>query len=104
VAKPTIVTTNHHGDYSFGHLPPTATLPGKLLRHPRNLVTVEHFSSSILFTAEIHFPPVLFHNQVYLKVCPDPLNLPSTVKPLCRNIIVFFLFFVSLTRDLIASI
>jgi hypothetical protein len=24
----------HHGDYSFGHLPPTATLLGKLLRHP----------------------------------------------------------------------
>jgi hypothetical protein len=68
--------------------------PGELLRHPWNLVTVEHFSSSILFTAEIHFPPVLLHNQVYLKVCPDPLNLPSTGKPLCRNIIVFFLFFV----------
>jgi hypothetical protein len=33
-----------------GHLPPTVTLPGKLLRHPRNLVIVELFSSPILFT------------------------------------------------------
>jgi hypothetical protein len=36
--------------------------PGELLRHPRNLITVEHFSSPILFVMEIHFPPVLLHN------------------------------------------
>jgi hypothetical protein len=68
--------------------------PGKLLRHPRNLVTVELFSSPILFATGIHFPPVLLHNQGYPKVCPDPLNLPSTGNPLCRNIAVIFLFFV----------
>jgi hypothetical protein len=51
--------------------------PGKLLRHPRNLVTVELFSSLILFTAGIHFPLVLLHNQGYPKVCPDSLNLPT---------------------------
>jgi hypothetical protein len=45
---------------------------GKLLRHPRNLATVEHFSSPILFTVEIHFPPVILHNQGYPKVCSDP--------------------------------
>jgi hypothetical protein len=74
-----------------GYLPPTAIL-GKLLRHPRNLVIVELILSPILFIAEIHFPPILFHNQVYLKVCPNPLNLPSTGKPLCRNIVVILLF------------
>jgi hypothetical protein len=84
-------STTSSNSYPSGHSPPT-TIPGKLFRHPRNLVTVEHFSPSILFTAEIHFPLVLLHNQVYLKVCPDPLNLPSTGKPLCRNIIIFFLF------------
>jgi hypothetical protein len=55
--------------------------PGKLLRHPRNLVTVEHFSSPILFTTGIHFPPVLLHNQGYPKVCPEPLNLPNAGNP-----------------------
>jgi hypothetical protein len=44
IAQPTAITTNHRGDYLFGHSLPT-TIPGKLLRHPRNLVTVEHFSS-----------------------------------------------------------
>jgi hypothetical protein len=44
-------TTSHHGDYPFDHLPPTATFPGKLLRHPRNLVIVELILSSILFIA-----------------------------------------------------
>jgi hypothetical protein len=48
----------------------------------------------ILFIAGIHFPPILLNNQGYPKVCPDPLNLPSAGDPLCRNIIVFFLFFV----------
>jgi hypothetical protein len=65
--------------------------PGKLLRHPRNLATVELLSPPILFTAGIHFPPVLLHNQGYPKVCPDPLNLPNAGDPLCRNIVVFFL-------------
>jgi hypothetical protein len=88
----TAITMSHHGDYSFGHLPPTATLPGKLLRHPRNLVIVELFSSSILLATGIHFPPVLLHNQGYPKVCPDSLNLPNTGDPFCRNIIVIFLF------------
>jgi hypothetical protein len=38
-------------------------------------VTVELFSSPILFTAEIHFPPILLHNQGYPKVFPYLLNL-----------------------------
>jgi hypothetical protein len=59
------------------HLPPTATLPGKLLRHPRNLVTIELFSSPILFIAGIHFPPILLHNQGL----SDPLNLPNAGDP-----------------------
>jgi hypothetical protein len=43
--------------------PSTATLPGKLLRQPRNLVTVELFSAPILFATENHFPSVLLLNQ-----------------------------------------
>jgi hypothetical protein len=74
------------------HLPPTATLPGKLLRHPRNLVTVEHFLSLILFATGVHFPSVLLYNQGYPKVCPDSLNLPNTGDPFCWNIVVIFLF------------
>jgi hypothetical protein len=64
-----------HEECLFGHLPPTATLPGKLLRHPRNLVTVELILPPILFTAGIHFPRVFLHNQGYPKVCPNSLNL-----------------------------
>jgi hypothetical protein len=55
--------------------------PGKLLRHPRNLVTVEYFSLPILFTAEIHFPPILLYSQGYPKVCPDSLNLFNAGDP-----------------------
>jgi hypothetical protein len=90
VDRSTAITTIHHGDYSFGHLPPTATLPGKLLRHPRNLVTVEHFLSPILFATGVHFPSILLYNQGYPKVCPDSLNLPNTSDPFCRNIVVIF--------------
>jgi hypothetical protein len=94
----------HRGEYSSGHPPPTATLPGKLLRHPRNLITVEHFSSPILFATGIHFPPVLLHNQGYPKVCPDSLNLPNASNPFAgtSSLSSCSLFF--LTRDLIASI
>jgi hypothetical protein len=92
IAQPITVTTGHREEYPSGHSPPTATLPGKILRHPRNLATVEHFSPLILFTAGIHFLPVLLHNQSYPKVCPDSLNLPNAGDPLCRNIVVFFLF------------
>jgi hypothetical protein len=76
IAQPTAITTNHRGDYLFGHSLPT-TIPSKLLRHPRNLITVKYFSSSILFIAGIHFLPILFHSQGYPKVCPDSLNLPN---------------------------
>jgi hypothetical protein len=55
--------------------------PSKLLRHPRNLVTVELFSSSILFIVGIHFPPILLHYQGYPEVCPHSLNLPNTGNP-----------------------
>jgi energy-converting hydrogenase Eha subunit F len=54
-----------------------ATIPDKLLRHPRNLVTVELTLSSIQFTAGIYFPRVLLRNQGYPKVCPNPLNLSN---------------------------
>jgi hypothetical protein len=76
VAKSTIVATDHREEYPSGHSSPTA-IPGKLLHHPRNLVTVEYFSSPIPFVAGIHFPPILLHNQGYSKVCPDLLNLPN---------------------------
>jgi hypothetical protein len=38
---------------------------GSPLRHPRDLVIVELFSSPILFTTGIHFPHVPLHNQGY---------------------------------------
>jgi hypothetical protein len=94
VARSTAITTSHHEDYSFGHLPPTATLPGKLPRHPRNLVIIELILSPILFIAGIHFPSILFHNQGYPKVCPDSPNLPNDGDSLCRNIVIIFLLFV----------
>jgi hypothetical protein len=56
------ITTNHREDYFFGHSL-TTTIPGELLRHSWNLFIVELFSSPILFTAGIHFPLVLLHNQ-----------------------------------------
>jgi hypothetical protein len=83
--KPTAIATDHREEYLSGYPPPTTTYsPGKLLRHPRNLVTVEHFPSPILFIAGIHFPLVLLHNQGYPKVCPDPLNLPNAGDPFAR--------------------
>jgi hypothetical protein len=95
VAKPTAITTNHRGDYPSGHPPPT-TIPWQASSSfpYRNLITVELFSSPILFIAGIHFPPILLHNQGYLKVCNDPLNLSSASDPLRRNAIVIFLSFV----------
>jgi hypothetical protein len=84
------------------HLPPTATLPGKLLHHPQNLVTIEHFSSSILFIVGNHFPSVLLHNQGYPKVCPDSLNLLNAGDSFAgiSSLSSYYLF--SPTKDLIA--
>jgi hypothetical protein len=90
--------------YFFGHLPPTATLPGKLLRHPRNLVIVELFSSPILFATGIHFSPVLLHNQGYPKVCPDPLNLPNAGDSFAGTLSLSSCSFFSPTKDLIALV
>jgi hypothetical protein len=103
MAKPIAITMNHREDYPSDHSPPTA-IPDKLLRHPRNLVTVEHFSSPILFIAGIHFPPILLHNQGYPKVCPDPLNLPNTGDPFAGISLLSSCSLFSPTRDLIASI
>jgi hypothetical protein len=103
IAQPTTITTNHRGDYLFGHSLPT-TIPGKLLRHPRNRDIVEHFSSSILFIAGIHFPPILLHDQSYPKVCPDSLNLLNAGDSFAgiSSLSSCSLFFP--TRDLIALI
>jgi hypothetical protein len=68
-------TTSHRGDYSFGHLPPTTTIPGKLLRHSRSLIIVELFSSPILSPRDFTFHPFFLHIRNYPKVCPDSLNL-----------------------------
>jgi hypothetical protein len=103
IAQPTAITTNHRGDYLFGHsLPPT--IPGKLLRHPRNLVIVELILSPILFIAEIHFPSILFHNQGYPKVCPDSLNLSNAGDPFAGISSLSFRSLFPPTRDLIALI
>jgi hypothetical protein len=102
VDRSTAITTNHHGDYSFGHLPPTATLPGKLLRHPRNLITVKHFSPPILFATGLHFPSVLLHDQGYPQVCPDSLNLLNAGDSFAGISSLSFHSLFSPTRDLIA--
>jgi hypothetical protein len=90
------------------NIPPAILHPlqslGKLLHHPRNLVTVEHFSPPILFTAGIHFPPILLHNQGYTKVRHDPLNLSSTGDPFAGTSSLSSYSLFSPTRDLIASI
>jgi hypothetical protein len=70
----------------------------------RNLITVEHFSSPILFTTGIHFAPVLLHNQSYPKVCPDPLNLPNAGDPFAGISSLSSCSLLSPTRDLIALI
>jgi hypothetical protein len=103
VAKSTVVATDHREEYSSGHSPPT-TISGKLLRHPRNHDIVEHISSSILFIAGIHFPPILLHDQSYPKVCPDSLNLLNAGDSFAgiSSLSSCSLFFP--TRDLIALI
>jgi hypothetical protein len=67
-------------------------------------VTVEHFSSPILFTAGIHFPSVLLHNQGYPKVCPDSLNLLNAGDSFAGISSLSSCSLFSPTRDLIASI
>jgi hypothetical protein len=103
MAKSTIVATDYREEHLSGYSSST-TIPGKLLRHPRNLVTIELFSSPILFTAGIHLPPVLLHNQGYPKVCPDSLNLPNAGDSFAgiSSLTSYYLF--SRTRDLIALI
>jgi hypothetical protein len=102
IAQPTAITTNHRGDYPFSHSLPT-TIPGKLLRHPRNLIIVELILSPILFTAGIHFPSVL-HNQDYPKVCPASLNLPNAGDSFAGISSLSSCSLFSPTRDLIALI
>jgi hypothetical protein len=103
IAQPTAITTNHRGDYLFGHSLPT-TIPGKLLRQPWNLVIVELILSPILFIAGVHFPSVLLHNQGYPKVCPDSLNLLNAGDSFAgiSSLSSYSLFFP--TKDLIALI
>jgi hypothetical protein len=99
VAKSTIIATDHREEYLSGYPSPIA-IPGKLLRHPRNLVTVELFSSPILFTMGIQFLLVLLHNQGYPKVCPDSLNLSNAGDPFAGTLSLFFLFSVFLDQGL----
>jgi hypothetical protein len=101
VEKSTIVATDHREEYLSGYSSPTA-IPGKLLRHPRNLITVEHFSSSILFIVANHFPSVLLHNQGYPKVCPDSLNLSNAGDPFAGTLSLSSCSLFSSIRDLIA--
>jgi hypothetical protein len=77
-------------------------MPGKLLRQRRNLVIVELILSPILFTAGIHFPRVLLHNQGYPKVCPVLLNLLNAGNPFAEISSLTSCYLFSRTRDLIA--
>jgi energy-converting hydrogenase Eha subunit F len=82
--------------------PSTATLPGKLLHQPRNLVIVKLILSPILFIAGIHFPRVLFHNQGYPEVCPVSLNPPNAGNSFAGISPLTSCYLFSRTRDLIA--
>jgi hypothetical protein len=53
---------------------------------------------------EIHFPPVLLHNQGYPKVCPDSLNLLNAGNSFAGISSLSFRSLFSSTRDLIALI
>jgi hypothetical protein len=83
---------DHREEYLSSYSSPTA-IPNKLLRHPRNLVTVELILS-----------PILLYNQGYPKVCPDPLNLPNAGDPFAETSSLSSCSLFSLTRDLIALI
>jgi hypothetical protein len=78
--------------------------PGKLLHHPRNLVTVELILSPILFTMGIHFPLVLLYNQGYPKVCPVSLNLSNAGDPFAGILLLSSCSLFSPTRDSIALV
>jgi hypothetical protein len=78
--KPTIVATDH------------------------NLITVEFFSSLILFATGIHFLPVILYDQGYPKVCPDSLNLPNAGDPFAGISSLSSCSLFSPTRDLMALI
>jgi hypothetical protein len=94
---------DHREEYLSGYSSPTA-IPDRLLRHPRNLVTVELILSPILFTTGIHFPPVILHNQGYPKVCPDPLNLSIDSDSFAGISSLSSCYLFSPTRDLITLI
>jgi hypothetical protein len=64
------IPTNHHGDYSFGHLPPTTTIPGKILRHPWSLVIVELFSSLLLSPWDFTFRLFSFTTKATPRFAP----------------------------------
>jgi hypothetical protein len=82
--------------------PSTATLPGKLLHQPRNLVIVKLILSLIMFTARIHVLRILLHNQGYPKVCPNPLNLSNAGDFFAGTSSLTSCYLFSRTRDLIA--
>jgi hypothetical protein len=65
-------------------------------------VTVELFSSLILFATGIHFPSVLLHNQDYPKVCPVLLNSFNAGNPFAGISSSTSRYLFSRTRDLIA--
>jgi hypothetical protein len=81
-----------------GYLPPTATISGKLLRHPWSLVIVEFFSSPILSPRDFTFR--LFFSIT--KVCPDLLNLLNAGDSFAGISPLTSCYLFSRTRDLIA--
>jgi hypothetical protein len=104
VAKPTIVATDHREENLSGHLPSTA-IPWQASSSP----TEPRHRQALLIAdpvrhGKIHFPPVLFHNQGYPKVCPDSLNLPNAGDSLAGISLLSSCSLFSPTRDLIALI
>jgi hypothetical protein len=65
---------------------------------------IKLFSSPILFTAGIHFPRVLLHNQGYPKVGPDSLNLLNAGDSFAGISSLSSCYLFSPTRDLIGLI
>jgi hypothetical protein len=90
-------TTNHRGDYLFGHSLPTA-IPGKLLWHLWSLVIVEFFFSPILSPRNFTFRPFFS----ITKVCPVSLNLLNTGDSFAGISSLSSCYLFSPTSDLIA--
>jgi hypothetical protein len=98
----TAITTSHHGDYSFSHLPPRQPFPA-------NSFIIHEISSSSSFSLHRSYSPREFtfrlfflYSQGYPKVCPVSLNLLNTGDSFAGISSLTSCYLFSRTRDSIA--